>query len=50
MMDRRKFSEIFIIILQFDTLLKDHIDNAVLKSLKCHNNDNIARKISLNGL
>lgn len=50
MMDRRKFSKIFIIILQFDTFLKGHIDNAVLKSLKFHNNDNIAGKISLGRL
>lgn len=40
------FFDIHIIKLQFDPLLKDHIDIAVLKNLKFHNDDNIASKMS----
>lgn len=48
MMDLVIFMEVLIIISKFEFFLKYHIDNAVLKNLKLHNDDDIARNISSN--
>ncbi|KAL4153712.1 hypothetical protein QTP88_001545 [Uroleucon formosanum] len=44
--DHGNFLEVLILISKFDPLLKDHINNAVLKSSKFHNNNKVTGKKS----
>lgn len=44
--DHGNFLEVLILISKFDPLLKDQINNAVLKSLKFHNNSKVTGKKS----
>lgn len=45
-MDHGNFLEVLILISKFNPLLKDHIDNAVMKSSKFHNNNKMVGKKS----
>lgn len=45
-LDHGNFLEILTLISKFDPLLKDHIDSAVIKSLKVHEDNKNTNKIS----